>query len=108
MWMWNGWDQLVEVEAPNRIDKVLVAAGMASSVSEATRLVKGGGVTVDRERVNNPRFALPAGKIVLVRVGKSSWRLVPREGRPGWDGFPTWRDVMIPVEGQEFEFWKSL
>jgi hypothetical protein len=46
MWMWDGWERLVEIESPNRIDKIMVAAGLTSSVSEATRLVKGNGVKI--------------------------------------------------------------
>jgi len=108
MWQWDGWENLVDVgDVPNRIDKLLVVAGMAQSVSEATRLLKGGGVAVDRQRVIDPRFAIPVGKPVLLKVGKSTWRLVPREGRQGWDGFRTWREVMIPAPEQKFEFWKN-
>jgi ribosomal protein S4 len=110
--MWNSWGELVKVEAENRPDKVLVAAGLAQSVSEATRLIKGGGVTfkvgLTWEKITNPRTPISEGRIVTLKIGKTSWRLVPREGRDGWDGFPTWREIMFPLESQEFEFWKSL
>lgn len=46
MWMWDGWGNMTEVEAPNRADKALVGAGLAASVAEATRLVKGNGVRI--------------------------------------------------------------
>jgi len=44
MWFWDGWENLQQVECPNRIDKILTVMGMAASVSDATRLVKGNGV----------------------------------------------------------------
>lgn len=110
MWMWKN-DVLIDLgEIPNRMDKILVAAGLTSTTSEATRLIKGNGVRFKQglawEPVPDPRTKLPEGKPVIVRIGKTSWRLVPREGRDGWDGFPTYREVMIPIENQDFEFWK--
>lgn len=112
MWMWKN-DVLIDLgEIPNRMDKILVAAGLTSTTSEATRLIKGNGVRFKQsltwEPVPDPRTKLPEGKPVIIRIGKTSWRLVPREGRDGWDGFPTYREVMIPTANQDFEFWKGI
>ncbi len=57
-----------------RIDKVLVKAGLASSVSEATRKIKEGAVEVDGGRVQS-LIALAAPGDYVVRVGKH-WRRV--------------------------------
>jgi len=48
---------------------LLADAGLASSRSEARRLVSQGGVTVNGERVQDPQAALGAGEY-LVKVGK--------------------------------------
>jgi len=57
-----------------RIDKVLVKAGLASSVSEATRKIKEGAVEIDGGRVQS-LIALAAPGDYVVRVGKN-WRRV--------------------------------
>jgi tyrosyl-tRNA synthetase len=55
---------------PSMALAALVAdAGLASSRSEARRLVAQGGVTVNGERATDPTAALPAGEY-LVKVGK--------------------------------------
>jgi tyrosyl-tRNA synthetase len=56
-----------------RINRILVAAGLASSVSDADRLIKSGAVkagnTVTLEAVTNPAQRMEPGEFV-VRVGK--------------------------------------
>ena len=56
-----------------RLAVVLAAAGIAKSRSEARRLIQGGGVTVDNEKISDVDHhvgvALQAGPVV-VRVGK--------------------------------------
>jgi tyrosyl-tRNA synthetase len=68
--------------ADARVNRVLVAAGLASSVGEADRLIRGGGVKVGNEQglepVTNPALKLEPGEFV-VRAGKRyRWvRLAP-------------------------------
>lgn len=52
--------------------RVLKETGLAPSTSEARRLIAGGGVTVDGERVTDPRAELPAaqGRVFQMKVGK--------------------------------------
>jgi tyrosyl-tRNA synthetase len=64
--------------APQTIKVLLTTLGLASSVSEAERLVKQGAVEIDGQRVDDPRkevdlnksreFLLRAGKKKFVRV----------------------------------------
>ena len=50
--------------------RALTSVGLAKSSGEARRLVKGGGVRVDDERVQDEQLRLPAGGSYLLRVGK--------------------------------------
>lgn len=65
-----------------RINRILVAAGLAASVGEADRLIKGGGVKVGKEQglepVSNAALRMEPGEFV-VRAGKRyRWvRLAP-------------------------------
>jgi tyrosyl-tRNA synthetase len=52
------------------VAQVLRASGMVGSASEATRLVKQGGVRLDGERLVDPAAVLVAGKSHLVQLGK--------------------------------------
>ena len=54
----------------------LVDAGLAASTSEAQRLIKGGGVQVDGEKVANAKLELAAGKTYLLQVGKRRFKRV--------------------------------
>ncbi len=58
------------IEAPAGIVEVLVAAGLAPSKSEARRLIDGGGVRVDGERVEGYTLTLNPGANVVVQVGR--------------------------------------
>ncbi|WP_425394357.1 tyrosine--tRNA ligase [Chloroflexus islandicus] len=58
------------LEAPAGIVEVLVAAGLAPSKSEARRLIDGGGVRVDGERVDGYTLTLNPGANVVVQVGR--------------------------------------
>ena len=51
------------------VAKVIAAAGLAKSVTEARKLIAQGAVRVARERVGDPMAALGAGEH-LVQVGK--------------------------------------
>lgn len=56
--------------APSGIVEVLVASGLALSKSEARRLIDGGGVRVDGERVEDYALTLSPGANVVVQVGR--------------------------------------
>ena len=58
------------------IAKALVTAGLASSTSEARRLVEQGGVKVDGAKVTDWKMELPKEKAVLVQVGKRFFKRV--------------------------------
>jgi tyrosyl-tRNA synthetase len=56
--------------APTVIVDLMVAAGLAGSKSEARRLIDGGGVKADGERVASYDFTLAPGAGVVVQVGR--------------------------------------
>jgi tyrosyl-tRNA synthetase len=58
------------------IAKALVTAGLASSTSEARRLVEQGGVKVDGAKVTDWKMELPREKAVLVQVGKRFFKKI--------------------------------
>ncbi|GAB4438814.1 MAG: tyrosine--tRNA ligase [Chloroflexi bacterium OHK40] len=62
--------------APAPIVDVLVAAGLATSRSEARRLIDGGGVRVDGERVQGYELLLQPGAGVVVQVGRRKFARV--------------------------------
>lgn len=123
-WKWFGSDtQFVEVEAPSfQIDRVLVAAGIVDSRSNAQRLLKGGGVTWRRSdgqmrwtKVTDFKTEVPSGWPWILRVGDGNWRTLMIE-TPGRDGkpaakprmFPSLTEVMRPEENQTIQFWSKL
>lgn len=50
--------------------RLLKEAGLAASTSEATRLVKQGGVRIDQQRADDPMLEIADGAELLVQVGK--------------------------------------
>lgn len=54
---------------------LLVKAGMAASNSEAGRLIQGGGVQIDGEKVSDPRLKMDllSGKSFVVKAGKKKF-----------------------------------
>ena len=62
-------DRLRILSGPNRLAQVLVSVKLASSRSEAERLIKAGAVEINGERSTNPVSPLPAGNNTA-RVGK--------------------------------------
>lgn len=56
------------VAAP--VAQVLKQAGLVSSTSEALRLIEGGGVRLDGDKVSDKALVLGAGKTVVLQVGK--------------------------------------
>lgn len=70
-------DDMVEVSieaAP--IPQVLKQAGLVSSTSEALRLIEGGGVRLDGEKVSDKALILKAGVAVVLQVGKRKFARV--------------------------------
>ncbi|MDO8960157.1 MAG: tyrosine--tRNA ligase [Rhodocyclaceae bacterium] len=62
------------VAAP--IAQVLKQAGLVSSTSEALRLIEGGGVRLDGDKVSDKALMLGAGKTVVLQVGKRKFARV--------------------------------
>ncbi|MBA3032181.1 MAG: tyrosine--tRNA ligase [Gammaproteobacteria bacterium] len=58
------------------IAQVLKQAGLVSSTSEALRLIDGGGVRLDGEKVSDKALVLEAGKAVVLQVGKRKYARV--------------------------------
>ncbi len=58
------------LDAPTSIVDLLAATGMASSKSEARRLIDGGGVRVDGTKVEGYDLVLQPGQPVVVQVGR--------------------------------------
>jgi len=62
------WDQPPEV-VPS-LPRVVTTSGLASSMSEARRLIRQGGVRVDGERIDDPNFVFPLTQgEAVVQVG---------------------------------------
>ena len=53
--------------------RLVVAAGFATSNSEAMRLIKQGGVSLDDTVINDPKAAVEVKPGALLRVGKRRW-----------------------------------
>jgi len=73
---------VAQVESSMAVSKLLVAAGLAASASDATRKIQQGGVRVDREKVTDIKARLtPAQSEVLLQVGRRALRvrLTPTE-----------------------------
>lgn len=58
------------------ISQVLKQAGLVSSTSEAMRLIDGGGVRIDGEKVSDKALVLPAGSTLVMQVGKRKFARV--------------------------------
>jgi tyrosyl-tRNA synthetase len=75
-------DELSEVRVPLAepsigLAKLVVAAGLAASTSDATRKIQQGGVRLDREKVTDMRARVEAArKAVVVEVGRRAVRVV--------------------------------
>lgn len=52
------------------ISYVLKSAGLATSTSEAMRLIKQGAVQVDGQRIDDPKLEFPVHSVFLLKVGK--------------------------------------
>ena len=58
------------------IAQVLKAAGLTASTSEAQRMISGGGVRIDGEKVGDGATALASGTVVVMQVGKRKFARV--------------------------------
>ena len=68
-------DRAALSDDPVRLDRLLHDAGLASSNREARRLVQGGGVRLNGERVEDPELAVPVDGLedALLQVGRKKW-----------------------------------
>ncbi|MBU4353884.1 MAG: tyrosine--tRNA ligase [Proteobacteria bacterium] len=62
------------------LPRLMVDCGLASSTSEAQRLIKGGGVQVDGEKIADPKLELAKFKTYLLQVGKRRFKRVTLAG----------------------------
>ncbi len=70
-------EDMPEVTVPaGSINQVLKAAGLTASTSEAQRLIGGGGVRIDGEKVADGTIVLAAGRCVVMQVGKRKFARV--------------------------------
>jgi tyrosyl-tRNA synthetase len=61
---------------PMAIAQVLKASGLTASTSEALRMIEQGGIRVDGEKVSDKSAQIPAGKTVVLQVGKRKFARV--------------------------------
>ncbi len=79
-------DDMPEVSVPaGAIAQVLKQAGLVTSTSEALRMIDGGGVRLNGEKVADKGLLLPAGETVVLQVGK---RKYARAVSPDWPEEP--------------------
>jgi tyrosyl-tRNA synthetase len=70
-------DEIPEISIPaGSIAQVLKATGLTQSTSEALRMIDGGGVRLDGEKVSDRGLVLPAGHTVILQVGKRKFARV--------------------------------
>jgi len=67
----------LKVSDPNLwLPRLMVDAGLAGSTSEAQRLIRGGGVQVEGEKITETSRELPVGQTYLLKVGKRRFKRV--------------------------------
>jgi len=67
----------LKVSDPNLwLPRLMVDAGLAASTSEAQRLIRGGGVQVEGEKITETSRELPVGQTYLLKVGKRRFKRV--------------------------------
>ena len=70
-------DEMPEVGVPaGPVAQVLKAASLVASTSEALRMIEGGGVRADGEKVADKNLAFRAGETVVLQVGKRKFARV--------------------------------
>jgi tyrosyl-tRNA synthetase len=57
------------------LNQLMTVWGMTQTNSEASRLIEGGGVSIDNEKVTNAKAKLdfPAGKSFIIKAGKKKF-----------------------------------
>jgi tyrosyl-tRNA synthetase len=65
------------------IARLITVAGMAGGTREARRLVEGGGVTLDGDRVTDPAAEVAVRTGAVLRVGRRRFARLVREGDGG-------------------------
>lgn len=58
------------------IGSVLKEAGLVASTSEAMRMIDGGGVKADGEKIEDKKLQLAAGATLVLQVGKRKFAKV--------------------------------
>jgi tyrosyl-tRNA synthetase len=61
---------------PMAIAQVLKASGLTASTSEALRMIEQGGIRIDGEKVSDKATQIPAGRTVVLQVGKRKFARV--------------------------------
>jgi tyrosyl-tRNA synthetase len=70
-------DEMPEVSAAaGPVAQVLKQAGLVASTSEAGRMIDGGGVRIDGEKVSDKGLVLKAGDTIVMQVGKRKFARV--------------------------------
>jgi tyrosyl-tRNA synthetase len=70
-------DEMPELSvAAGPVAQVLKLAGLVASTSEAARMIEGGGVRIDGEKVADKGLVLPVGITVVMQVGKRKFARV--------------------------------
>lgn len=70
-------DDIPEISLPaGNIAQVLKAAGLTQSTSEALRMIDGGGVRINGEKLSDRNLLLQAGDSVVLQVGKRKFSRV--------------------------------
>jgi tyrosyl-tRNA synthetase len=70
-------DEMPEVSvAAGPVTQVLKQAGLVTSTSEAMRMIDGGGVRVDGEKVSDKGLVFTAGSTIVMQVGKRKFARV--------------------------------
>ena len=60
----------VTVQGPVVVTQLLKQVGLTPSTNEAQRMIEQGGVKIDGERVSDKGLKIPAGRTIVVQVGK--------------------------------------
>ena len=70
-------DEMPELSVPaGPIAQVLKQAGLVPSTSEALRMIEGGGVRIDGEKVSDKGLVFAAGSTIVLQVGKRKFARV--------------------------------
>jgi len=72
--------ELFSATASMSISLVLKEAGLTSSTSEARRNIRGGGVRIDGERVDDEKLEIPIGESHVFQVGKRRFAKITVSG----------------------------